>query len=54
MEKELIKDIVDILKHYKTLSEFVENEVPYRIAEDIRQELYLNTHIDNLISKLNA
>lgn len=54
MNKELTKEVIEILEHYKTLSEFVENEVPYSIAQDIRQDLYLNTYIDDLISKLNA
>lgn len=55
MEKQSVcSDIIEVLKHYKKLSNFIEDEVPYTIAEDIRQDLYLYTYINELIDRLKA
>ncbi|WP_405169378.1 hypothetical protein [Paenibacillus sp. FSL H3-0286] len=52
MEKELSKDILEIIEGYKKLSDFIENEVPYKFAEDIRQELFLDTYLDQVEERI--
>lgn len=52
MKKDLSEDLLEIIKEYKKLSEFIENEVPYKYAEDIRQELFLDTYLDEVEDRI--
>jgi hypothetical protein len=52
LEKELSEDLLEIIKEYKRLSEFIEEEVPYKYAEDIRQELFLDIYLDRLEERI--
>ncbi|MFE6075682.1 hypothetical protein ACFVQB_14515 [Paenibacillus sp. NPDC057886] len=52
MNQDLVNELVNIIKGYKELSDFIENDVPYKYAEDIRQELYLNTYLDDVASRI--
>lgn len=53
MNKTLTDDLLEIVSEYKRLSEFIENEVPYKYAEDIRGELFLDTYLDQVEERIN-
>ncbi|MFD0587666.1 hypothetical protein ACFQZE_06600 [Paenibacillus sp. GCM10027627] len=53
MNSELKNELIEVINEYKNLSNFIENEVPYKYAEDIRQELFFDNYLDGLISQIN-
>ncbi|WP_167483615.1 MULTISPECIES: hypothetical protein [Paenibacillus] len=52
MNQELANELIDIIKDYKKLSDFIENEVPYKYSEDIRDDLFLNTYLNDVITRI--
>lgn len=52
MNQELANELIDIIKDYKKLSDFIENEVPYKYSEDIRDDLFLNTYLNDVIARI--
>ena len=52
MEEGLKKEVLKLIEEYERLSDFIEDEVPLHISEDIRPQLYWKGYLDELFLKI--
>lgn len=52
MEEGLKREVLNLIQEYERLSDFIEDEVPFDISVDIRQQLYLKSYLDELFLKI--